>query len=121
MTRRQPVLRRLRGRRLRAAAAALLAGLALGVRAAAASGAGEPRILIQDFQFVPPQLVVAAGATVRWVNRDEEIHTVSSDEGLFPAAVLDGEQQFSYRFEKPGTFAVHCALHPQMKGVVVVR
>jgi len=34
---------------------------------------------------------------------------------------LDSDQQFSYRFEKPGTYEYRCALHPQMTGTVVVR
>ena len=71
--------------------------------------------------FDPPTLEVPVGATVTWVNRDEEIHTVTSTQGLFTSPALDGEKQFSYRFEKPGTYEYRCALHPQMTGTVVVR
>src|SRR5215470_15647165 len=112
---------RSRGRQLRRIAAAALAGLALGVRAAIASGAAAAEIRIHDFRFDPPTLSVPVGATVTWVNHDEEVHTVTSAEGLFTSPGLDGDQRFSYRFEKPGTYQYRCALHPQMQGTIVVR
>jgi plastocyanin len=110
-----------RGRKLGLVAGAFFACLALGGRAATASEASGPQILIQNFHFDPPTLEVPVGATVTWVNRDEEIHTVTSTQGLFTSPALDGEKQFSYRFEKPGTYEYGCALHPQMKGTIVVR
>src|SRR5262245_18506304 len=103
------------------AAGALLACLALGARAASASGGAEPQVVIQDFRFEPATLEVPAGAKVTWVNHDEEIHTVTSAQGLFTSPALDGDQRFSPRFETPGTYEYRCALHPQMRGDVVVR
>lgn len=99
---------------------ALLSLLAPGARASEASPAAT-QIQILNFQFVPPTLEVAAGATVTWVNGDEEIHTITSRDGLFTSPGLDGEQRFSFRFVEPGTYEYGCALHPQMKGTVVVR
>ena len=109
-------------RRMGAATAAgmLFACLALGARASASGGA-EPQVVIQDFRFEPATLEVPAGATVTWVNHDEEIHTVTSAQGLFTSPALDGDQRFSYRFETPGTYEYRCALHPPMRGNVVVR
>jgi len=94
--------------------------LAFGL-AAGANEASPPRIEIQNFQFVPATLEVAAGTTVTWVNDDAEIHTVTSSEGLFTSPAIDGKDQFTFRFDKPGSYAYRCALHPQMKGTVVVR
>jgi plastocyanin len=110
-----------RARKLGLVAGAVFACLALGVRAATATDAAAPEIHIQNFRFDPPTLVVPAGATVTWLNQDEEVHTVTSAQGLFTSPGLDSSQQFSYRFEKPGTYEYGCALHPQMKGTVVVR
>jgi len=109
---------RSRGRQLRRIAAAAFAGLAL---AATASGAAAAEIRIHDFRFDPPTLSVSVGATVTWVNHDEEVHTVTSAERLFTSPGLDGDQRFSYRFEKPGTYSYRCALHPQMQGTIVVH
>jgi plastocyanin len=55
------------------------------------------------------------------MNKDEEIHMVTSSQGLFRSPGLEGDQQFAHRFEKPGTYEYGCALHPQMKGTIVVR
>jgi plastocyanin len=120
MTRRTRHRERL-GRSLARVMAVVFASLALGMQAATASDAAAPQIHIQNFRFDPPTLEVAAGATVTWVNQDEEVHTVTSSRGLFTSPGLDGDQRFSYRFEGPGTYEYHCALHPQMKGTVVVR
>ena len=119
MTRRQQRGKR-RGRTLSLVAGAAFAFLALSVRAATASESG-PQILIQNFRFDPPTLEIPVGATVTWVNKDEEIHMVTSSQDLFRSPGLEGDQQFAHRFEKPGTYEYGCALHPQMKGTIVVR
>jgi len=74
--------------------------------------------LIKDFKFAP--LAVKAGTTVTWVNRDDEPHTVVSDTGLFRSGGLDTNESFSYRFDKPGTYQIHCTIHPRMVATVVV-
>ena len=81
----------------------------------------EPQIVIHEFQFSQPTLTVAVGATVTWVNRDEESHTVTSASGLFTSPALDRQEAFSYRFTAPGTYAYYCALHPHMTARVIVR
>jgi len=108
------------GRRRAIALGAAFAVLGLAIRAASASEGGT-EITIRNFQFVPATLEVSAGSTITWVNADDEIHSILSSQGLFTSPGLDGEQRFSYRFEKPGTYEYRCALHPQMKGTVVVR
>ena len=110
-----------RGRKLGAAAATLFACLALGVRAATASDPVTSQVEIRNFRFDPPTLVVPAGTTVTWINHDEEVHSLVAADGDFSSPGIDGDQQFSHRFEKAGTYEYHCGLHPQMKGTVVVR
>jgi len=95
----------------------------LGLLGLAMSGfvAAEPesKSLIKDFKFTP--LAVKAGTTVTWVNRDDEPHTVVSDTGLFRSGGLDTNESFSYRFDKPGTYQIHCTIHPRMVATVVVE
>ncbi|HEX5064628.1 MAG TPA: cupredoxin family copper-binding protein [Myxococcota bacterium] len=98
--------------------AALCALLVMAVRASAAADPGA-QIEIRGFQFVPATVEVRAGATVTWVNDDEEIHSIVASS--FNSPGLDVAQHFSIRFESPGTYEYRCALHPQMKGTVVVR
>ena len=111
------------GRGWRRNGGAIGALCAIAALAGGATAAGDPggQIEIRNFQFVPATLEVRAGAAVTWVNDDEEIHTVLSSQGVFTSPGLEGEQRFVFRFEKPGTYEYRCALHPQMKGTVVVR
>ncbi len=76
---------------------------------------------IKDFKFAPPVLTVPVGAAVTWVNHDEEPHTVTSGTGAFGSAGLVNDDSFVQTFTKPGTYQYFCAIHPYMKGTVVVK
>jgi plastocyanin len=121
MARRQATHESPGGMRLGLAAGAVFACLALGMRAATASSAAAPEIEIRNFRFEPPVLEVAAGTTVTWINHDEEVHAVTSAQVPFASPGIDGDERFSFRFEKPGTYEYRCALHAQMTGTIVVR
>ena len=94
---------------------------ALLITGAQAPAAGPPRVEIQDFKYGPPELTVPVGARVTWTNHDEEPHTITSTTGAFSSAGLSHDDTFTQAFTRPGRYAYFCALHPQMKAVVVVR
>jgi len=58
---------------------------------------------------------------VTWVNHDEEPHTVTSGAGAFSSAGLVHDETFVQTFTKPGTYQYSCAIHPYMKGTLVVK
>jgi plastocyanin len=76
---------------------------------------------VQDSKYLPPALTVAPGTTVRWTNRDEETHTVTSATGLFGSAGLDLGEAYTYTFTAPGVYPYTCDLHPFMQGTIVVK
>jgi plastocyanin len=78
-------------------------------------------VKIDNFSFGPAELTVSAGTTVKWTNRDDIPHTVVSTDGVFKSRALDTDDSFSYKFEKPGTYAYFCSLHPKMTGKVTVK
>lgn len=85
---------------------------------------GENEIWIQDRQFVPDELTVSKGATVKWTNRDDEIHTVNSGQpmnptGQFNSANLREGEVFSFTFLSIGTFNFFCDLHGETGRVIV--
>ena len=82
---------------------------------------GEAEISIQSFQFVPAILTVAPGTAVTWVNKDEEPHNVVSPDRAFRSKAIDGGEKFTNVFDKPGTFNYICAVHPHMRGTVIVK
>ncbi len=110
----------------RPAAAAAGAGLLLCAAlllGAVRADAGDPvrEVRIAQHRFAPGDVTVARGTTVRWVNDDDDPHTVTADGGAFASAGLDTHEEFAFTFGAPGTFAYHCALHPMMTGRIVVR
>jgi plastocyanin len=64
---------------------------------------------------------VKAGTKVTWTNRDDEPHTIASDNGSFRSSAIDTDESFSYKFDKPGTYHYTCSIHPRMVGTIVVE
>ena len=94
----------------------------LGLAAWAAAAAPVPRELqIREFKFLPPTVAVASGTTVKWVNRDEETHTVTSATGAFTSPALEHDGAFAHTFAQPGTYTYFCALHPLMRATITVK
>jgi len=86
----------------------------------AAAAPTTKRVEIKHFKYGPATLTVPVGATVTWVNEDEEPHTVRAD-GVFASAGLDYDETFSFQFTKAGRYTYSCALHPKMTGTVIVK
>ena len=101
---------------LTAAALALAAAAALAVPARAAT----VDIRIERSGFVPDNVTVAAGDTVRWTNRDTIDHQVVSETGAFASPTLRPGQAYSFTFDAAGTFRYRDGLRPAERGVVRV-
>lgn len=78
-------------------------------------------VAISGFSFKPATLTVTAGQSVRFVNRDQEAHTVTASNNSFDSAGLDSGASWSHTFTRPGTYTYFCELHPYMKGTIIVR
>jgi plastocyanin len=78
-------------------------------------------VKVDNFSFGPANLTVAVGTTVTWTNRDDIPHTVVSTDKVFKSKVLDTDEQFSFTFDKAGTYPYFCSIHPKMTGSVVVQ
>jgi len=86
--------------------------------------ASETRnVTIDNYTFSPGTLTVPVGTTVTWTNRDFDVHTVTADDTppTFKSAGLDTDDTFSFTFNKAGTYAYHCSLHPHMTGKIFVQ
>jgi plastocyanin len=77
-------------------------------------------VSIENFAFDPPNMTVAPGTTVTWVNNDQTAHTVTANNGAFDSGTLQPGQSYSFTFEKAGTYAYHCNIHPDMTASVTV-
>jgi plastocyanin len=80
-------------------------------------------VMIQNFQFNPQEIVVTKGATVTWINQDSAPHTTTADSNQsdsWDSGSLSTGQSYSRTFSTPGVYYYHCAIHPEMRGVVRV-
>jgi len=85
--------------------------------------AGPPAatITIDNFTFGSPP-PVPAGATIAVRNADPAEHSVTADtDKAFNIDVDAGETVMFTAPAKPGSYPYHCAYHPMMHGVLVVR
>jgi plastocyanin len=88
---------------------------------AMAGEADGAQVVIKDFMFAPMQVTIKAGSKVTWLNKDDEPHNVVSDSGLFRSSALDTDDNFSFEFDKPGTYRFVCSIHPKMVGTITVE
>lgn len=73
-------------------------------------------------RFSPDILVIPAGSTVSFPNLDPIFHNVFSlsKPRLFDLGNYPKDHTRTVTFPKPGIVFVHCHLHPNMAGVIVV-
>ncbi|HEY3059078.1 MAG TPA: plastocyanin/azurin family copper-binding protein [Chloroflexota bacterium] len=78
---------------------------------------------VADNRFQPTALTVAVGSTVTWTNNGNNMHTLTSSDGLFDSGGLLGGQSFSFTFDRAGTYRLICRQHGLngMAGQVVVQ
>ena len=77
---------------------------------------------IHNFTFTPQTLIVKAGTTVTWINKDDIPHGIASSNNAFKkSGALDTDDNFSFTFTTPGTYQYFCYLHPHMVGSIVVE
>src|SRR5215207_671661 len=89
-----------------------------------AAGAGttestgvEVEIAMVDDRFNPPELTIAAGTTLRFVNRGANWHSVAAFDGSFDSGRVDPGSSFAVRFDVPGVYDIICK-HHGLRGMV---
>ena len=107
----------------RALIIAMLLGPVVGAMLAFGTFAAEEAnaVTIDNFTFTPPELTVAVGTTVKWLNHDDIPHNVVEKNKAFRSKVLDTDDSYSFTFASAGTFDYFCALHPHMQGKIIVK
>lgn len=103
--------------------AATVIGWTLAALAAAAPAvAATHEVTIRDYRFTPPELRIAAGDTVRWVNREKRAsHSVFFEAERLPESErLFLDESWERQFPQAGRYPYRCGPHPEMQGVVIV-
>ena len=89
---------------------------------AAQAAAQTVEVSIQDYKYVPAELKVKAGTTVKWTNNEKRVsHSVLfTGPGGFESERFFPGESWQRTFDKPGSYPYHCGPHPEMTGVVEV-
>ena len=88
---------------------------------------GVVQVAMNNMTFVPDSITVTVGTTVKWTNQDPFAHTATSGpvgkpDGIFNSGNMNGNDTFSYVFQKPGVYPYYCIYHqPSMVGTVTVK
>ena len=108
-----------------ARAPALLAlALFLGCPSQQARAEGRvAEIGIDQYKFIPAEITIKVGDSVRWTNREKRTsHSVlfAAENGLESERLFPGES-WKRSFAAPGSYGYRCGPHEEMKGVVHVE
>jgi plastocyanin len=103
------------------AAVAAVVSISLRAGRAATADPAPANVQIDNFTFAPQRLIVRAGTTVIWRNRDDIPHAIASSTRLFKSKALDTDDTYAFTLTTAGTYEYFCSLHPQMTGAIVVE
>jgi plastocyanin len=92
------------------------------------SGDADATVRMQGIAFVPPEVTITQGQTVRWVNNDFVFHTTTSgnpgdaDAGsLWDSGFMFRGGSFQRTFNEAGEFVYFCEVHPvQMRDARII-
>ena len=82
--------------------------------------APQDTVSISGFAFAPTTIEVAVGTQVVWRNDDPTEHTVTAEDGSFGSEALGEGGTFVQRFDRAGSYAYFCAIHPAMTARIEV-
>lgn len=87
-----------------------------------AGGDNSPLVIIKDFKFIPQEITVKRGQTLRWENREKrQYHSVWFEaQGEPEPDYFFPDESFEREFKQTGSFPYRCGPHPEMTGTVHV-
>lgn len=91
--------------------------------ATTAAKGGVVEVGMKDIKFVPADITVKLGQTVKWTNTDGDIaHTVTSqtDGEDFDSGTMEGGATFEYKPKKAGEIDYVCTIHSGQTGTITV-
>lgn len=97
------------------------AGRATASAASSAAGTASAATTFTIKGYAFPAFTATAGQKITLVDADAEPHTVTADNGSFDSGSFDSTAPGTLTVPtKPGTYTVHCTVHPTMHGTLTV-
>jgi plastocyanin len=92
----------------------------VGVTSSVDAAGSSTEVIVQNYAF--PAITATPGATLSLVDRDDEPHTITADDGSFKAGPFNSDEPGQLVVPtKAGSYAIHCDIHPTMHGTLVVN
>ena len=85
---------------------------------------GENEIWLEYKLFTPAQLVVKAGTTVTFTNKDNANHSVTNANSIFDSGKISSNDSYHFTFSDKGNFSFYCKYHSSVtaeQGVIIVE
>ena len=92
-----------------------------------AMGSGAPGCETSNACYLPQDITINTGDTVKWDNVDNAAHTVTGGSpsdgpsGVFDSSLLMAGLDYSFTFNDAGSYDYFCMVHPWMVGSVTVN
>lgn len=71
---------------------------------------GTNEVWLEYQAFNPTQMVITAGTTITFTNKDNQNHTATSS-GLFDSGTLKSGNTYTFKFNTKGTYFFFCNFH----------
>lgn len=86
------------------------------------AGADNQVVIIKDYKFVPQEVTIKRGQTLRWENREKrQYHSVWFEaQGEPQPDYFFPDESYEREFKQVGSFSYRCGPHPEMTGTVHV-
>ena len=92
------------------------------INAAGTSGTNNifytAKVTMANSTFSPAAVTVMQTGSILWVNNDQQVHTVTADDGSFDSGDIPVGGQFGMAFTVIGPHPYHCKYHAEMTGLV---
>ncbi len=72
-------------------------------------------VKITNFQFVPAEITVKIGDTIKWINQDFIPHTATADDKSWDSKLIDPGGEWELIVERDFLASYFCLYHPSMK------
>jgi len=76
------------------------------------------RVTMSNSTFTPASVTVMQTGSILWVNNDQQVHTVTADNGSFDSGDIQPGGSFGLAFTVIGPHPYHCKYHSEMRGLV---
>ncbi|MFY0612839.1 MAG: cupredoxin family copper-binding protein [Hyphomicrobiaceae bacterium] len=107
-------------RHVRQTALRLVAMVLAWIMSSAQLSAAEHIVEIEKFKFVPEQLTVRLGDTIKWINRDIAPHTATARDRTWDTKRLKKGEAMSVVVSEGMQMDYFCLYHPHMKAKLVL-